>query len=73
MYKTKLRNGVWTWAIGKVKYIHEAVRNWEACLVENYSCRFKLPKKADSPFKMGYDPDFDVSPELEPDTVSVYY
>ena len=26
-----------------------------------------MPKKAEYPFKMGYDPELDTSPELDPD------
>ena len=29
-----------------------------------------MPKKAENPFKMGYDPELDTSPELDPDAVS---
>ena len=29
-----------------------------------------MPRKAENPFKMGYDPVLDTSPELDPDTVS---
>ena len=31
-----------------------------------------MPKKAENPYKMGYDPELDTSPELDPDTVSYY-
>ena len=31
-----------------------------------------MPKKAENPFKMGYDPELDTSPELDPDAVSYY-
>ena len=31
-----------------------------------------MPKKAENPFKMGYDPEFDTSPEIDPDTESYY-
>ena len=33
----------------------------------NYGGRFRLLKKAENPFKMGYDQELDTSPELEPD------
>ena len=33
----------------------------------NYSGRFRAPKQTDNPFKIGYDPELDVSQELEPD------
>ena len=31
-----------------------------------------MPKKAESPFTMGYDLELDTSPELDPDAVSYY-
>ena len=47
------------------KYVNEALKHWETHLAANYNGRFRLPKRADNPFKMGYDPDLDVSLELE--------
>ena len=29
-----------------------------------------MPKKAENPFKMGYDPELDTSPELDSDSAS---
>ena len=31
-----------------------------------------MPKKAKNPFKMGYDPELDISPDLDPDAASYY-
>ena len=31
-----------------------------------------MPKKVGNPFKMGYDPELDTSPELDPDAASCY-
>ena len=31
-----------------------------------------MPKKAENPFKMGYDPELDTSSELDPDAASFY-
>ena len=31
-----------------------------------------MPKMAENPFKMDYDPELDISPELDPITVSYY-
>ena len=31
-----------------------------------------MPKKAENPFKMGNDPELDISPELDPDAASYY-
>ena len=63
--KTRLHNGVWVWAISPVKYVQEAVRNCAVHLAANYGGRFRLPNKAENPFKMGYHPELDTSPELD--------
>ena len=31
-----------------------------------------MPKKAENSFKMGYDPELDISPKLDPDAASYY-
>ena len=31
-----------------------------------------MPNKAENPFKIGYDPELDINPELDPDAVSYY-
>ena len=43
-----------------------------AQLAVNYCGRFRLLQKAESPLKMGYDPELDTSPELEIDGASCY-
>ena len=70
--KTRLHNGVWAWTISPIECAQEGVRNYTLHLAANYSGRFKLPKKAENPFKMGYDPEFDINPELEPDAASYF-
>ena len=55
-----------------VKYVGKAVRNWTVHLGANYGVGFRLPKKAQNIFNMGYDPEMDNSPELDPDAVSYY-
>ena len=57
--KTKLHNGVWAWAMSHVKYVQEAVENGTVHLAANSGGRLRLPKKAENPFKMGYDPELD--------------
>ena len=41
-------------------------------IAANYGGKCRLPKKAENPFKMCYDPVLDTSPELELDAVSYY-
>ena len=61
--KIRLHNGVWAWALRLVKYIPDAIRNCKAHLVAYYSGKFRLPKKAENPFKIGYNPKLNVSQE----------
>ena len=70
--KTRLHNGVWVWVMKPVKYIKETVRNCTVHLAANYGGQFKLIKKAENSFKMGYDPELDTSQVLEPDAASYY-
>ena len=55
-----------------MKYFWEAVRNSAVHLLSNYSDKYRMPKKLENPFKMGFDPELVPSPELDPDTVSYY-
>ena len=55
-----------------IKYVQEAVRNCTVHFSSNYSGQFRMPKKADNLFRMSYDPELDISPELDPDAVSCY-
>ena len=38
----------------------------------NYSGKFRLPKKVDNCFKIGYDPELGISPDLEPNATSYF-
>ena len=70
--KTRSQNGILAWAMSHVKYVQEAIRNCAVHLGANCGGRFRLPKKAKYPFKMGYDPKLYTSPELDPDKVYYY-
>ena len=70
--KARLHHGVWTWAMSPIKYVQEAVRNCTVHLSFNYGGKYRMPKKAENPFKMGYDPELGTSPELDPDAASYY-
>ena len=63
--KNRLHNGVWANAMSPMKYVQQTVRNSKAHLVENFSDRFRLPKKPENPFRIGYIHEMDISPELE--------
>ena len=55
-----------------VKCLPESIRNYKVHLAANNDGRFRLPNRAENIFKMGYDPDLDTSPELDPDASPFY-
>ena len=55
-----------------VTYVQEAARNGAINSAAKYGGQFRLPKKAEDLFKMGYDLELDTSPEIDPDAVSHY-
>ena len=59
--KTRLHNGVWAFTMSPIKYVHEAARNCKAHLAANYNGRYRLPNRAENPFKVGYDPELDAA------------
>ena len=60
------------WAMSPAQYVHQSVKNVETYLEENLSARWKLPSRAENPFAVGYSPELDDSPELDP-SLSSYY
>ena len=64
---TRLYNIVRAWAINPVKWLHYAVRNCTAHLETKHSGRFRQSMKAEITSKIGYEPELDISPELEPE------
>ncbi len=52
--------------------MHQSVKNVEKYLEENLSAHWKLPSRAENPFAIGYSPELDDSPELDP-SLSSYY
>ena len=55
-----------------VKYVPEVIRNCAVHLSSNDGGKYRMPKKAENPFKMGHDPELDISPELDQIAVSYY-
>ena len=55
-----------------LKYVQEAVRNCAAHLLSNYGGKYRMPKKAENSFKVGYGTELNTRPELHPDAVSYY-
>ena len=68
----QLNNGVWAWGMSPSKYIKEAVSNCKKHLKENYDGRYTLPTQAANPFLMGYEPELDETPALDPDRATYY-
>ena len=67
LLKTRLHNGVWAWAMSPTRYVQEAVGNCIVHLSFNYGGKYRMSKKEENSFKMGYEPELDTSPELDPD------
>ena len=70
--KTRLHNGVWAYAKSLTKYVHEVIRNCKAHLCANNKSRYRLPKRAENPLAMGFDPKMVKSQELRLDSVSYF-
>ena len=49
--------------MSSIEYVQKASRNCAVYLEANYGHELKLPKKAENPFKVSYDPELDTSPE----------
>jgi hypothetical protein len=64
---TQMSNRVYAWGMSPTKYIKEAVSNCEKHLKSNYDGRYVLPTHAVNPFAMGYEPEIDETPALDPD------
>jgi hypothetical protein len=62
--KTVLPNGVFAWGMSSSKYSQSAVQNVQEYMVALPGDQ-KLLKKAYGPFKGGYKPELDESPELD--------
>ena len=67
----KLANGVKAWGMSSSKYALTAMANVVAHL-KSKGQGHMLPKRAPTPFKGGYQPEMDVSPELNPENATYY-
>ena len=68
----QLLNGIWTWSLSPPRYVQEAVRICKEYVAKHLSKSYRLPKRADNPFKSSCCPELDVSLVLEPDEASLY-
>ena len=65
--KVQTSNNVGCQSLIPSKYFHEAARNCQKHLKENYPADYELTTNAHSPFPLGYEHEMDVFPELPPD------
>jgi hypothetical protein len=68
----QMSNGVWAWGMSPSKSIKKAVSNCKKHLKLNYDGRYVLPAQAANPFVMGYEPELDETPALDPDRAWYY-
>ncbi len=68
----QMGNQVWAWGMSPAKYIKEVVSNCKKHLKSNYGSRYVLPTQAANPFVMGYEPELDETPALDPDRASYF-
>ena len=69
--KVTLPNGVQAWSTSSSKYMHEDVKNLEQYLHINCGGR-KLAKHANVPLPLGYAPELNISPNLDPKRATCY-
>ena len=69
---TQMSNGVYVWGMSPAKYIKEAVFNCKKHLKLNYDVWYVLSTQAANPFVMGYEPELDETPALNPDWASYF-
>ncbi len=63
----QMSNGVYAWGMSPAKYIKEAVSNCEKHLKTIFDGWYVLMTQAANPFVMGYEPELDKTPALDPD------
>ena len=68
----QLHNEIWAWSMSLSKYVKEAVRICKEYVARHLSKGYRLPKKADNPFKSSYSPQMDVPPVLGPEELPYY-
>ena len=61
LHKNRLHNIIWAWEMSPAKYVQEAIRNCTVHLLSKYGGKYRMPKKAKNPFKMGCDPELDTN------------
>ncbi len=69
---TQMSDGVYARGMSPTKYIKEAVSNCKKHLKSNNDGRYVLPTQAANLFVMGYEPELDETPALDPDRASYF-
>ena len=72
VHQVKLDNGVDAWSFSSSQYVQMAVNNVEEWLSKRDNGWWRLPTKAETPMKLTYQPELDVSPELSTEESSYY-
>jgi hypothetical protein len=68
----QMSNVVYVWGMIPTKYKKEAVSSCEKHLKLNYDVWYVLSTQAANPFVMGYEPELDETPALNPDWASYF-
>ena len=69
--KMNLANGVEAWAMSSINYVNATVANVVSHL-KSRGQEHMMPKRAPTPFKGGYKPELDTSPELAAEDATYY-
>ena len=56
LQKETFEDGTVAWGVSPLKYVQQAVRNFEIFLKTNLDGRYSLPKQAENPFPCDYAP-----------------
>ncbi len=70
--KTRLANNVLAWSISPLKYVDQAVKNYEKHLSGKMTGSYSLPLQAENPFPLDCSPELDTSDLLDPEALSFY-
>ena len=70
--KRTLDNGIKAWAFSSLQYCQTAVKNVAEYLEKRNDPRWAMPAKAETPMRVSYRPELDITPALSP-IDSAYY
>ena len=70
--KVKLDNGLDAWAASSSQYVQATVRNVEEYIETSHDKWWKIPNKVETPMRLTYQPELDVSEDLSPSDASYY-